>query len=163
MILPISVTQYCDRWNGLDGGTSRLHTGNTMNNTAANAARVIQLFVPYSREIAVEIGPIDSSLCGAPFQREQALRPALDEEDDEDQHHDLRDHRARPGFEELVREAERQRCVDRAGELPDAAEHDHHERVDDVGLPEVRADVADLRERAAREAGDSRTQSERER
>src|SRR5688500_587500 len=98
MILPISVTQYCETWNGLDGGTSRLNTGKTMNSTAANAARAIQPFVPYRREIVVAIGPIRLRLGGAPFEREQSLRPALDEEDDEHQHHDLGDHRSRPRF-----------------------------------------------------------------
>ena len=39
---------------------------------------------------------------------------------------------------------------DRAGELADAAEDDDQERVDDVALAEVGADVADLRERARR-------------
>ena len=41
---------------------------------------------------------------------------------------------------------------------PDAAQHHHHERVDDVVLAEVGADVADLRERAAGEARDARAQ-----
>ena len=35
-------------------------------------------------------------------------------------------------------------AIDGAGELPDAAEHDDHERVDDVALAEVGPDVADL-------------------
>jgi hypothetical protein len=33
-------------WNGLDGGTTRLNTGNTMNSTAANAPSAIQPRVP---------------------------------------------------------------------------------------------------------------------
>ena len=53
--------------------------------------------------------------------------------------------------------------VDRAGELAHAAKHDDHEGVDDVALPEVGPDVAELRQRATGEAGDARSQSERER
>ena len=45
-----------------------------------------------------------------------------------------------------------------AGELADAAQHDDHERVDDVALAEVGTDVADLRQRAAGEAGDARAE-----
>ena len=58
-------------------------------------------------------------------------------------------------FEELVEDAEAERGDDRAGELADAADDDDEERVDDVALAEVGADVADLRERAAAEAGDA--------
>ena len=32
--------------------------------------------------------------------------------------------------------------ADEAVKLADAAQHDHHERIDDVVLPEIRADVA---------------------
>src|SRR6185503_7120046 len=163
MILPISVTQYCETWNGLDGGTSRLNTGNTMNSTAANAPSAVQPRIPYRREIVVAIGPMRLRLGCAPFEREQSLRPALDEDDDEYEHRDLGDHRPRPSFEELVREAERQRRVDGARQLPDPAEHDHHERIDDVALPEIGPDVADLRERAPGEPGDPRAEAERER
>src|SRR5437660_1456070 len=88
------------------------------------------------------------------------LRPALDEEDDEDEHRDLRKHRARPGLEQLVREAEDERGIHGARELADAAEHHHQERVDDVALAEIRADVAELRERAAGEAGDAGAEAE---
>ena len=75
---------------------------------------------------------------------------------------DLREHRALPRLEELVGDAEAQRRVHRAGELADAAQHDDHERVDDVALPEVGTDVADLRQRAAGEPRDARAQAERE-
>src|SRR5258708_2417772 len=101
-----------------------------------------------------------SCLRHTPLQREQSLRALLDEDDDEDEHHDLRDHGARPGLEELVRESEPERRVDGAGELSDAAEHDHHERIDDVRLAEVGPDVADLRERTSGKPGDSRAQAE---
>ena len=61
----------------------------------------------------------------------------------------------------LLSEAEPERRVHRAGELADAAEHDDHERVDDVALAEVGADVADLRQRAAGESGDARAERRR--
>ena len=51
---------------------------------------------------------------------------------------------------------------DGAGELADAADDDDEERVDDVALAEVGADVADLRERDAAEAGDAGAERERE-
>src|SRR5687768_4598972 len=91
---------------------------------------------------------------------EEALRPSLDEEDDEDEDCDLREHGAGPGFEQLVGKAEHERRVDRTGELPDAAEDDDEERVDDVALAEVGPDVVDLRERAAGEAGDAGAEAE---
>jgi hypothetical protein len=57
-------------------------------------------------------------MLGAPaLEGEQALRTLLDEDDDEDQHHDLGQHRARPAFEELVDHAQAQRGVHRAGQL----------------------------------------------
>ena len=55
-----------------------------------------------------------------------------------------------------------ERRVDGAGELADAAQHDDHERVDDVALAEVGADVADLRQRAAGEPGDAGAEAERQ-
>ena len=54
-------------------------------------------------------------------------------------------------------------AYDGARELADAAQHDHHERVDDVALAEVGPDVADLRQRAAGQAGDARAEREGER
>src|SRR4030095_2106821 len=94
------------------------------------------------------------------FDGEDALRPLLDEDDDEHEHRDLREHGAGPAFDELVEDAEPERRVDGASELPDPAHHDHHEGVDDVALPQVRADIADLRERAARQARDAGTERE---
>jgi hypothetical protein len=62
----------------------------------------------------------------------------------------------------LVGDAQAECREHAAGELPDAAEHHHQERVDDVALTEVRADVADLAERHTAEAGDARTEAEGE-
>ena len=66
------------------------------------------------------------------------------------------------GSEQLHRHTQAHRRVDRAGELPDAAQHHDHEGIDDVALPQVRTDVADLRKRNAGQPGDSRTQAEGE-
>ncbi|MCY1176774.1 hypothetical protein D9M73_170580 [compost metagenome] len=46
--------------------------------------------------------------------------------------------------------------------MADTAEHHHQERVDDVALAEVRADVADLAQGHATEAGDARAKTEGE-
>src|SRR5438105_4887551 len=87
---------------------------------------------------------------------EQALRALLDEHDDEHEHRNLGEHRARPGLEKFVDNAKAHRCIHGAGELAHTAQHDHHERIDDIALPEVGADIADLRQRATREPGDAR-------
>ena len=50
--------------------------------------------------------------------------------------------------------------VKRAPQIADAAEHHDHEAVDDVALAEVRADIVDLREGHAGDAGDARAQPE---
>jgi hypothetical protein len=86
------------------------------------------------------------------------LRPLLDEDDDEHQHHDLGQHRARPAFQQLVQDAQAQAGVHRAGQLAHAAQHHHHEAVDDVALAQVRPHVAHLAERAAGQAGDAGAQ-----
>src|SRR5207244_3081922 len=99
---------------------------------------------------------------GAALQREQSLRPLLNEDDDEDEHGDFRQYGALPRLEKLVDHAKTERRVDGTRQLTDAAQYDDHERIDDVALAEVRAHVADLRQRAAREAGDARAEPERE-
>ena len=51
----------------------------------------------------------------------------------------------------------------RAPEIADAAEHHDQEAVDDVALPEIGADVVDLRQRDAGDAGDAGAEPEGER
>src|SRR3954463_6159349 len=92
-----------------------------------------------------------SCLRGAAAQREDALRTLLNEENDEDQHRDLAEHRPRERLEQLVENAEAERRDDGAHDLSDSAEHHHHEGVDDVRLAELGADVAELRESDAAE------------
>ena len=106
-----------------------------------------------------QVGAHDSS--ALPLTREHALWPLLNEHDDEDEHRDLREYRALPCFKQLVGESESERGINRSGQLPHTAEHDHHERVDDVVLAQIGPDVADLRKRAAGEARDAGAEPER--
>src|SRR5712664_2862950 len=151
MILPMSVTQYAETWKGLEAGTTRFSSGKTRKSTPATAPSAVQPFAPYRREKAEEIGPI-LGFQGPALQGEHALRAPLDEDDDEDEHRDLCEYGALPGFEQLVGEAQPQGRVNGAGELPHAAQHHHHEGIDDVSLAEVWPDVADLGKGAAGEA-----------
>ena len=66
-------------------------------------------------------------------------------------------------LEQLVDDAHRHAADERAPQVADAAEDHDHERVDDVGLSEVRADVGQLAERDAGDAGDARAEAERHR
>src|SRR5580658_6381277 len=79
--------------------------------------------------------------------RKQSARPTLDEQDQEHQHEYLRQHRARIRLEELIDDAERVAAQFSAPQITDATEHHHHERVDDIALAEVRADVGELAQR----------------
>ena len=76
---------------------------------------------------------------------------------------DLAEHGAGIGLEQLVGDAERHGADERAPEIADAAEHHHHEAVDDVALAEIRADIVDLRQRDAGDAGDARAEPEGQR
>ena len=75
----------------------------------------------------------------------------------------LPEHGAGEGFEELVGDAERHRRDQRAPQIADAAEDDHHEAVDDVGLAEIGADIVDLAQRHAGYPGNAGAKSEGER
>ena len=101
------------------------------------------------------------SAAGAALECEDPLRSLLNEEHDEHEHQDLSHDGTGEGFEELVDEPETERADDGTRELPDAAEHDDHERIDDVGLSELRSDVAELRDGDATETGDGRAEPER--
>ncbi len=61
----------------------------------------------------------------------------------------------------LADETQAEAADHRSRQLADAAQHHGHERIDDVALPEIRADVADLRERAAAESRNARAERER--
>src|SRR5262245_42694078 len=104
----------------LCAGTARLQIGKTTKSTSAATAYATQTACGGNRGRRVEavcsgrkaVGM--SRFNGAPSQCEQSLRPFLDEEDDEDQHGDLREHRALPRLEELVDDAQAERRVDGA-------------------------------------------------
>ena len=53
MILPISVTQYGETWNGLSGGTARFRIGNTTKSTTQNSASIVQPRGPYSALVSM--------------------------------------------------------------------------------------------------------------
>src|SRR5687767_309702 len=107
MILPKSVTQKADRCSGCPAGIIRLRIGTRRNTTMAKPpidrrmtdCEVIQTpnqgQTTFSRSLprAENRGlslvlPFGSCLDRPAFQREQALRPALDEDDDEDEERD---------------------------------------------------------------------------
>ena len=56
-----------------------------------------------------------SCLRAPPLESEDALRPLLDEDDDQHQNHDLGQHRARQTLEQLVQHAQAERGIDSAG------------------------------------------------
>src|SRR5690606_11745479 len=93
---------------------------------------------------------------------EQATWPLLDEEDDQNEHEDLAEYRADRRFEELVENAERQRADQRSPKIADAAEHHHHEAVDNVALAKVWRHIVDLRECHTSDAGNAGTKREGE-
>src|SRR3990167_3845627 len=79
-----------------------------------------------------------------PFQSKQTLRAFLNKQNDQREDKDLAEYGTDLRFENLVGDAQAKGRHHAAGELADAAEHHHQERVDDIALAEVRADVADL-------------------
>src|SRR6187200_2782124 len=93
------------------------------------------------------------TLSGAPGLREEAAWTPLDEEDERDQHEDLRQHGSGVGFEQLVDDTHRHPADERTPEVADPAKHHDHERIDDVRLPQVGTDVGELAERHAGDAG----------
>src|SRR4030095_4842167 len=158
MNFPSSVIQKLERWSGFDSGTTRCSTGTTTRSTAVTAKiavhtgngkrRVMQRSsqdpAAMSREGGCRFLLRASRLSAPSLQCKQSLRPLLDEKDDEDQHHDLREYRAGPWLEELGDRPEAEGGDHCPGELANAAQHDDHEAVDDVALAEIGTDVADL-------------------
>jgi hypothetical protein len=95
--------------------------------------------------------------------REQSARPGLNEKNERDEDENLRQHGPGPRLQQLVDDPHRHAADERAPEIADAAKNNHHERIDDVGLPQIRTDVGQLAQRDARHAGDARAQPERHR
>src|SRR3977135_4556598 len=75
---------------------------------------------------------------------EQTSRTFLDEQDDQHQDRDRAEHSACKWLKELVGHAECERADQRSPQIAHAAEHHHHETVDDVALAEIGADIVDL-------------------
>src|SRR6478672_1409119 len=112
-------------------GTTRLSIGATAQISTSAAITPLHPRVPNNAP-----GPFLS--IGEPsLEREHSLRPFLDEDDDEDEHRDLGEHRARDAFKEFVDDSKAHRGVHRSGELAYSAKHDDHERVDDVTLAQI--------------------------
>src|SRR5580658_9800567 len=106
MYLPISVTLYPDRCRTEDCGTARFSSGVSV---ATINSRHRKILPPASACNAVSKR---LSLRTLAFRRaallwEQAPRPALDEENQEHQHEDLRQHRTGVGLEHLVDDPQR--------------------------------------------------------
>src|SRR4051794_23451034 len=145
---------YVGTWNGLLGGSVRFKTGTS---TMVSTRRIRKTCQP-RRDSSLarrDISSMVSSLRGPALEREQAARPLLDEQDDEDQDQDLAEHGAGIGFQELVEDAERHGAGQYAPQAADPTEHHDHEAVHDVALPQVGADIADLAERHAGDTGDA--------
>src|SRR5262245_14367977 len=147
----------CSGWSG---GSARLSSGQTMKMAAAAALNASQLLGPYNRcKVPWGTPPFMwSCLYGPALEGEHALRAFLNEENNEHQHHDFGDHGARPRFKQFVDDTKTQGGVNGAGQLPDAAQNDDHERIDDICLAKVGTDVADLRQCTPCETGDAGTQ-----
>src|SRR5471032_3242210 len=110
---------------------------------------------------AETLGVFISYLGAAALQGEHALRTLLDEQYDQHEHRDLREHRAPERFDRLADKPQSKAADHRSRQLPDAAQHHRHERIDDVALAEVRPDIADLRERATTQSRDACAEGKR--
>src|SRR4051812_16130222 len=119
----------------LSAGSASDSTGTTMA-TATSSAIIASTrrSLPAAKRRPVIMGGPPSCFHRPALEREHAARAFLDEQDDEHEHDDLAEHGAGIRLEELVQDAERQRADQRAPKIADAAEHHHHETVDDVAL-----------------------------
>ena len=96
------------------------------------------------------------------LQHEHALRPELQERDDDREHDHLGELRVGPELDEGVEQAEREGGDDRAAQLAEPADDHDEERVDDVVGAERRPDRPDQGQRDAGDAGQARADEERE-
>src|SRR4026207_1080419 len=133
MILPASVMVYAETCSVLSGAGTRYSSGSTTSVTSAKAPSTIQ---PGRLNSGSVRGTYRISSCSsfnrASLQCEEPLRALLDEGYDQQQDQDLGEHRANVRLQKFRQHAQAERRVDGAGELADAAEHHHHERIDDV-------------------------------
>ena len=73
----------------------------------------------------------------------------LNKDHNEHQHSDFGQHGAHPTLKPFIEQTQPERGGHGARQLPYTAHHHNHERIDDVRLAEIRADVADLAQRSA--------------
>src|SRR5947207_7798370 len=85
-------------------GSPRRGSSASVSATAPMAAQARGACISRRREVTSRLDPTT--------QREQTLWSALDEEDDEDEHHDLAQHRAGRGLDQLVDDSQAQRGGD---------------------------------------------------
>src|SRR5476651_814598 len=111
--------------------------------------------------LAETLGVFISNLGASALQGEHALRTLLDEQHDQHEHRDLREHRAPERFDRLADKPKSKATDHRSRQLADTAQHHRHERIDDVALPQIRPDIADLRERATAQSGDACAEGKR--
>src|SRR5471032_2737442 len=184
MSLPTSVIEYAERWNVLDSGSTSAAIGTQMPIAMTNAISAIQPLRGNSAarggrpsakpsrlacssgcgatsRFAETLGVFISNLGAAALQGEHTLRTLLDEQHDQHEHRDLREHRAPERLDRLADKPQSKAADYRSRQLPDAAQHHRHERIDDVALSEVRPDIADLRERATAQSRDACAEGKR--
>src|ERR1700693_1943895 len=152
MILPTSVSAYAERWNGLPSGTSMEQIGTSARTAMTTKIRIRQ---ETGLNIGCRVGSIScgegstvtvliSNLHAAAFQSEQTSGTFLNEQNDQHQHRDLCQNRTPEWFNHFTNHSQAHSANDGTGELTDTAQHNHHERVDDVVLTQVRTHVSDL-------------------
>src|SRR5690349_19939481 len=116
--------------------------------TPTKATMTRNTAVPRSPTKRFNNGPRVISVLRRPaLLREQPAWPALDEEDERDEHENFRQHGARPRLEHLVDHAQRHAPDQGAPEIAHATEHHDHERVNDVLLAKIGTDVRELAQR----------------
>src|SRR5882724_10223328 len=106
MNLPSRAIQKLDICSGCVSGSARCKIGTRISSTPLVASTTVQIAgenrrVTCALRLQSRCPPCASRLRAAPFEREQSLRPALNEQDDEYEHGDLGHHRARPRLQKF--------------------------------------------------------------
>src|SRR5271165_6303747 len=101
-----------------------------------------------------------SNLHAPTFQSEQTSRTLLNEQHDQNKDRDLCQDRAPEWLDHFADDSEAHSTNDGSGQLPDAAQHHHHERIDNVVLTQIRTYIPNLGERASAQTCDPRAERE---
>src|ERR1700733_1934059 len=80
----------------------------------------------------------------APGWREQPARPDLNEQNQSDKDENLGQNGPGEGLKQVVDDPHRHAADERSPKISDASKNNHQERIDDVGLPQIRSDVGQL-------------------